>query len=343
MNDIAGPAAAALASLKRYERVFISLLPKAELHAHLNGCIPLDCLRELARDYAPEAGEPTVDLTAFADGVKLDEIHDFFKLFPAIYALTATPAALRVATRAVLDQFIGDDARQQNCAYVELRTTPRTTKHMTRKEYLEAVLDEVELSPKDRTALLVAVDRRMEESVVAEIVDLAIELKNAGRRVVGMDLCGEPLAGDVHMLVKHLARAKKAGLGVTVHVAETSANTAEDTMALLSFEPTRLGHATFLNDDARAFVEEHRIPIEICLTSNLLCKTVSTLEDHHIKHWLLRDHPVAICTDDTLPFRTSLAGEYALLLAKPPLGLGLSEDEVSAIAERGLGARMGQM
>lgn len=193
MAEIAGPAAAALASLKRYERVFISLLPKAELHAHLNGCIPLDCLRQLARDYAPDPGEPTVDLTAFADGVQLGEIHDFFKLFPAIYALTATPDATRVATRAVLEQFIGDDARQQGCAYVELRTTPRATKHMTRKAYLEAVLDEVESCPADRAALLVSLDRRMDESTVAECVDLAIEIRNAGRRVVGMDLCGEPL------------------------------------------------------------------------------------------------------------------------------------------------------
>jgi len=52
---------------------------------------------------------------------------------------------------------------------------------------------------------------------------------------------------------------------------ETAENTAEDTMALLSIKPDRLGHATFLNDEAKAFVEEQKIPIEICLTSNLLC------------------------------------------------------------------------
>ncbi|EJD49581.1 Metallo-dependent hydrolase [Auricularia subglabra TFB-10046 SS5] len=338
--SIAGPAAVALASLKRFERVFIALLPKAELHAHLNGCIPIETLRQLARDYAPPEGEPRVDLANLADGVVLDEIHDFFGLFPAIYALTSTPDALRTATRAVLQQFVGDDAANQGCVYLELRTTPRATAAMTREDYLLAVLEEVELYPKDRTALLVSVDRRMDESDAEEVVDLAIKLAKAGRRVVGLDLCGEPLAGDVNMLVKHLARAKEAGLGVTVHIAETSANTEDDTRALLSFKPTRLGHATFLSDEARAFVEEHRIPVEICLTSNLLCKTASTLEDHHIKHWLLRDHPVVICTDDTLPFRTSLAGEYALLLARPPLGLGLSEADVAAIAERGVRARM---
>ena len=44
-------------------------------------------------------------------------------------------------------------------------------------------------------------------------------------------------------------------------------------------------------------------------------------------------------TDDTLPFRTSLIAEYALLMAEPPLGLGLSEDEVRAIGKMSLDAR----
>jgi len=44
-------------------------------------------------------------------------------------------------------------------------------------------------------------------------------------------------------------------------------------------------------------------------------------------------------TDDTLPFRTSLLGEYALLMAPPPLGLGLSEQEVETIAVMGMACR----
>ena len=44
-------------------------------------------------------------------------------------------------------------------------------------------------------------------------------------------------------------------------------------------------------------------------------------------------------TDDILPFRTSLLAEYALLLAQPPLGLGLTEDEVKKIGKMSLRAR----
>jgi len=188
------PSAAALASLKRYQRVFISLLPKAELHAHLNGCIPLETLQELAQEYIPAEGSPAVDFSALAAGVELTEIHDFFGLFPAIYALTSTPDALRKATSAVIESFVGSDpdARAQGCSYLELRTGPRATPAMTRRVYLETVLDVIESYKADKVALIVALDRKMTEDAAAEVVDLAIALKSEGRRVVGMDLCGEP-------------------------------------------------------------------------------------------------------------------------------------------------------
>lgn len=47
-------------------------------------------------------------------------------------------------------------------------------------------------------------------------------------------------------------------------------NTAEDTLKLLSFKPDRLGHATFLNEEAQELVLREKIPVELCLSSNLL-------------------------------------------------------------------------
>lgn len=85
-------------------------------------------------------------------------------------------------------------------------------------------------------------------------------------------------------------------------------------MTLLSCEPHRLGHATFLDDQAKELVLARGTCIEICLTSNILCafaptrieqwtltsdivrcKTVGRLEDHHIRYYLERNHPIAVC------------------------------------------------
>ena len=175
-------------------------LPKAELHAHLNGCIPLKTLQDLAE--ATTASSFYQDdlirggLETLRAGVQLDDLDNFFALFPAIYALTSTPHATRLAAKAVLRQFLepgylhADDPPQ--CEYLELRTTPRANEHMTRDVYLSAVLDEVEAYPPTKAALLVSVDRRMSEEDAIGVVEAAIKLRKQGRRVVGIDLCGTP-------------------------------------------------------------------------------------------------------------------------------------------------------
>ncbi|KAG2045622.1 hypothetical protein BDR06DRAFT_1051463 [Suillus hirtellus] len=67
-------------------------------------------------------------------------------------------------------------------------------------------------------------------------------------------------------------------------------------------------------------------------------QTVASLDAHHIRYYLKNVHPIAICTDDALPFRTSCLGEYSLLLAQPLLGLGLSRDDVARIARMSMDA-----
>ncbi|EPQ49989.1 Metallo-dependent hydrolase [Gloeophyllum trabeum ATCC 11539] len=270
-------AAGALEILTESEVQFLRDLPKAELHAHLNGSIPLDVLQEMARDYlsANAASGSTVSeavkmgVQNLTQGVQLNEIHEFFGLFPAIYALTSSPERVAKAARAVLHSFLDDPIPQ--CAYLEMRTTPRATESMDRRGYLLAVLEEVEKYPADKAALIVSTDRRMDETIVEECINLAITLKEEGRRVVGIDLCGDPRAGELQRFVKHFQNAKASGLGVTVHIAETVDNPTSETDNLLrAFAPSRLGHATFLDEEAMKIVFEKDIAVELCLTSNLL-------------------------------------------------------------------------
>jgi adenosine deaminase len=197
-----GPAGEAWASLAPEQQDFIRRLPKAELHAHLNGCIPLEVLRELAKDRSlgGEAGDEMIErgllVLANDNGVPLEKITDFFGLFPAIYALTSKPQALKRVTDAVLDLFLSpDEDGFPQCSYLELRTTPRKYQHMGRIQYLETVLESM-ARYQDRCALIVSVDWRMSEADVIDTLDAAIFLRNQGRGIVGIDLCGDFTAGE---------------------------------------------------------------------------------------------------------------------------------------------------
>jgi adenosine deaminase len=206
--DIAGPGEAALRALSPSQLAFLDSLPKAELHAHLNGSIPLPLLQDLAREYTTSPPPPSDDATApttplaadilavLQTGTVLESIDDFFPLFSAIYALTSTPASLKRVTRGVLSHFLDPAPRAHGVggavAYIELRTTPRATAHMSRRVYLETVLDEVEARAPDAAALIVSLDRRMTPQVAQEVLELTVQLRREGRRIVGMDLCGNP-------------------------------------------------------------------------------------------------------------------------------------------------------
>lgn len=199
-SSIAGFAAEALATLTPRQIAFIQSLPKAELHAHLNGSIPLPILQDLAREFtanscneiaSSDVVKSGVEKLQRSGGVELDELNDFFGLFPAIYALTSTPDALARATRAVLREFL--DGEHPQCTYLELRSTPRETPAMSRLEYVQTVLKEVEAYPVGKAAMIVSLDRRMADDVAENCVRIAKTLKTQGRRVVGIDLCGDPL------------------------------------------------------------------------------------------------------------------------------------------------------
>jgi adenosine deaminase len=194
-------AAQALQSLEPEQLDFLRSLPKAELHAHLNGSIPLRVLQDLAENYTSSDPTKGADLISsgidrLQRGVELNELNDFFSLFPAIYALTAPPEALKRVAAAVLEEFLKDQV-----TYIELRSTPKENSYMSRLQYVECVLDEVEKYGPDQAALIVSVDRGMSPEVAGECIDVAVQMKQQGRRVVGVDLCGAPTVSGIELRV----------------------------------------------------------------------------------------------------------------------------------------------
>lgn len=75
---------------------------------------------------------------------------------------------------------------------------------MSRRVYLETVLDEVESYAPESAALIVSLDRRMSQEVAEEVVELAAKLREEGRRVVGVDLCGDPLVRCTETLCRFI-------------------------------------------------------------------------------------------------------------------------------------------
>jgi len=308
--------------------------PKVELHAHLHGCARIETLAQLAQRRGGESGSAATAAIDAIRGLRTRSLKDCFKLFSLIHELVQDEAALRYLAAAVLDDFAADEVH-----YLELRSTPRPTGSLTASAYLDLVLDELAAAerrhPHFSVRYLVSVNRASPAKDGERALDAVAALTAERRKlVVGLDLSGDPTKGSFNHFVPILKRARQMNLGITVHCGEVvdDAEVAE----ILAFRPERLGHALQLPHAIRRTLTEPTaasIPIECCPSSN--CKTLEldSLRSHpHLGTWIETNYPIALCTDDSGVFQTTLTKELAMV----GHSFGLSAERLAAIAVRPL-------
>ncbi|KAG7198140.1 hypothetical protein KM043_005559 [Ampulex compressa] len=308
-------------------KTFCQRLPKVELHAHLNGSLSLKTLKKLHKLQNPQ-GAHNEDIVMNIDD--LSSLGECFKVFEIAHSLTNTPEAVYTATCDVIEEF-----HEDNVIYLELRSTPRAVKgSMTKEGYLEAIMRAFrackEQHPSMFVKLLISVNRKEGFKAAQENVRLAIDFrKKYPDYVIGLDLSGDPTTGDA--FISLLQTSRKAGLKIAAHCAEVPNE--KEAMDILSFKPDRLGHCTCIHPDLQGSKNlfdallESKIPIELCLTSNIKCKTVPSYTAHQFKHFYDAGHPICLATDDKGVFGSSLSHEFEIASAT----FGLGEERLKAL------------
>ncbi|KJK84070.1 hypothetical protein H634G_00433 [Metarhizium anisopliae BRIP 53293] len=268
------------------------LLPKIELHAHLTGSVSRLTLHEIWKRKKASGQTDLEDPRAVMPEGKHDyNLQTFFPLFSSyIYNLLTDEESIRYAINSVLQDFLADGV-----VYLELRTTPRSTTTMSAEAYITVLLGAIEefesLHPQLHTRLILSIDRRHSIRMAESILDLAIRLQDTNKcGVVGIDLCGDPTArpgGEVAMFTPVFEQASRAGLGITVHFAEAEASGSHDELrTLLSWNPGRLGHVIWEDEEARKVIVERELCLELCLSCNVQAEMVhGGFEGHHFGHW----------------------------------------------------------
>ncbi|XP_071706789.1 N6-mAMP deaminase [Rutidosis leptorrhynchoides] len=311
-------------------------MPKVELHAHLNGSIRNSTLLELAKELGEKG---TIVFPDFEHVILKNDrsLREVFKLFDLIHMVTTDHKTITRITKEVVEDFAAE-----NVVYLELRTTPKRNDSigMSKRSYVEAIIeglrsvgtslnvnfctnDSMKLSSKTEkkiyVRLLLSIDRRESTESAMETVNLALEMKDMG--VIGIDLSGNPTVGEWKTFFPALKFAREQGLSVTLHCGEVP-NPVE-IQEMLEFLPGRIGHACCFEDEEWKKLKSSKIPVEICLTSNIRTETISSFDLHHFAELYKENHPIVLCTDDSGVFSTNLSNEYAL--ASATFGIGKVE------------------
>jgi aminodeoxyfutalosine deaminase len=295
---------------------FLLKLPKAELHLHLEGSLEPETLHEL--DPASTLEECRA-LYSYAD------FDAFLKAFGAVGKRLRTPADYALATRRLLDRLAA-----QNVRYVEITLAAGVVlwKAQEFAPIFEAVREATCGSPVEVRWILDAV-RQFGVKQAMRVAELAAE--RVGQGVVAYGIGGSEERGPAAWFTEVFAFAKRAGLRLTAHAGESMGP--ESVWAALELGSERIGHgiASVQDPGLMRHLRENDIPLEICITSNLVTGVVKRLKEHPIRQLYDAGVPIVLNTDDPAMFGCTLTDEYRLAARV----FGFSESELRGIAENG--------
>jgi len=286
--------------------------PKAELHVHLDGCLRPATMLELARAQGIRLPADTPDGLAQALYVRhARSLEEYLTKYEITLSVMQTPAALeRIAYEFVLD------AAADGLRYVEVRYSPLLHRPaLTLAQAIEAPLAGIkrgEAETGTKVGVIVCGIRTRAPAESLELARTAAGYRTAG--VVAFDLAGAERGFPAR------DHAAQHGMACTCHAGEGDGPHSIH-QALHQCGAQRVGHGTRLGEDPALleYVIERKIPLEMCLTSNLHTHTVPSLAEHPFKRYLDQGVVVTLNTDGRLMDGISLTDEY--FVAQSVLGL----------------------
>jgi adenosine deaminase len=296
---------------------FVEGLPKAELHVHHVGSASMQTVAELAERHAGSTSVPT-DPDALEKFFTFTDFGHFIEVYLSVVDLLRTPEDLWTLTYDV-----ARDLTAQNVRYAELTCTPYTSiaVGISAEAYCEALEDARRRAEADFGLTLRWIfDIPGESGLPAADVTLDTALRLRPDGLVGFGLGGPEIGVTRPQFAPHFEQAIAAGLRSVPHAGEsTGPETIWDSINFLGAE--RIGHGIAAAQDPAlmAHLAEHDITLEVCPTSNVRTRSVSSLAEHPLPQLVAAGVPVTINSDDPPMFGTTLNAEYEI--ARDLLGL----------------------
>jgi len=311
-------------------------LPKVLLHEHLDGVLRPGTLVELARSikYSQLPTEDPKELSQwFHQGANQGSLPKYLEGFTHTIAVMQTEDALE---RVAYEQT--EDLSCDGVVYFETRFAPvfHTRMGLTHQQVVSAVLKGLERGRKDfgvSSGLIICAMRNMDVSL--EMAELAVDFRERG--VVGFDLAGEEGGYPPKKHVEAFHYIQRQNFNITIHAGEGFGK--ESIWQAIQYcGAHRIGHGTRLIDDIvvvqgkalklgnlAQYVLDKRIPLEICLISNVHTGAARSLNEHPFKIFYQEKFRVTLNTDNRLMSDTSMTKEFEA--AADTFGLSLDDFE----------------
>jgi adenosine deaminase len=320
----------------KFDRSFLRTLPKVLLHEHLDGVLRPQTIIDLAKEEG-YAGLPTKEPQSLAEwfhrGANQGSLAKYLEGFTHTVAVMQTEEALE---RVAYEQ--AEDLSKDGVVYFETRFAPifHTQKGLTHQQVVSAVLKGLDRGRKDfgiSSGLIICAMRNMDVSL--EMAELAVDFRARG--VVGFDIAGEEGGYPPKKHVDAFHYIQRENFNITIHAGEGYGK--ESIWQAIQYcGAHRIGHGTRLIDDIAVvdgkavklgdlaqYVLDKRIPLELCLISNVHTGATPSLAEHPFKIFYQEKFRVTLNTDNRLMSNTSMTQEFEA--AAETFGLSLDDFE----------------
>lgn len=306
-------------------------LPKTDLHVHLDGSLRPATILDLAREQGVDLGVSTVEgvRQAVGAGAHFGSLVDYLRGFDLTLSVMQEADALeRIAFE------LAEDAHRENVRYMEVRYAPllHTRRGLKLTTVVEAVLEGLRRAREThgiKSNVILCGIRNISPESSYEMAELAVAYKNRG--VVGFDLAG----AEADFPAKHHKDAfqlvRDNNINCTIHAGEAY-GPESIAQAIHVCGAHRIGHGCRLreNGDLLHYVNDHRVPLECCPSSNVQTGAVKSLSTHPLKLYFDLGLRVTVNTDNRLITDTSVSKE--LYLTHTELGLSFRDIKSIVIA-----------
>ena len=300
----------------------IKKMPKVELHDHLDGGLRPETIIELAekQKISIPSNDPAELAAWFHRGADRKSLALYLEGFAVTVSLMQNKQALkRIAKEAIIDR------AKENIVYTEIRFAPTlcTQQGLNLEEVVETVLEGLEEgSAETGTVYGLILCAMRDQSDSLEIAELAVAFRTSG--VVGFDIAGDEFGHPPKRHLDAFQYIRNKNFNITIHAGEAF-GIESIWQAVQICGAQRIGHATRLIEDMTVmdsniikmgtlshFIRNRRIPLEICLSSNVQTGAAESIESHPFKIFYNNGFRVFLCTDNILMSNTSLTKEFTL-------------------------------
>jgi adenosine deaminase len=311
---------------------FLKSLPKAELHCHLDGSMRPKTIWELAQKYKVKLPVDSEEKLAAYLGVgeNCKSLEEYLKPFAVTTSVLQWKDALQRATYE-----LAEDNAEENVRYLEIRFSPilHQEKGLKLTDILDAVIEGKKQAEKDFDiviGIIICGLRHTDPEITLKLAELTVAYKNRG--IVGFDLAGAEINFPAKDHKEAFYLIINNNINTTVHAGEAYGPESIQ-QAIHYTSANRIGHGVrlFEDGDLLNYVNDHRIPLEMCPTSNIQTKSVPNFEKHPLKFFFDMGIRVTINTDNRLISNTTLTKEYEIAVKK----FGFTAEELKYLVING--------